>query len=192
MTASAYLHDIDPWSDSDPELQPVSTATLEILQDHAIFHMRAFLHVHDILDKEITNRKLESRFRISDASTGAIRVREILFNINDFEPLNVFLGAHDNSSDGDSGPLDSEHRDAIAKMGHAWVSVKREAARKSRSDGPRPVSVKPAIPGEAAAQIDIGGADGGSISFQDVVALEDEMDGYDEQEVRELPSGHFV
>lgn len=133
--------------------------------------------MQDILDKEIADRILRSRFTPSDPSASTSQPGEVLFNIDDFEPLNTFLGAEDSVSEAVI-ESESEHRDIIAKMGHAWVVDLREAERQSRPGGPRPVSVKAPAPDEVAAQIDIEGAESGSISFQDVVSLEDEIDSY--------------
>ncbi|KAL1862828.1 hypothetical protein Daus18300_008324 [Diaporthe australafricana] len=180
VTASTYQHDMNPWNDPDPDLQLISTASLEVLRDYTTYHMSAFLHMHDILNKEVADRNLSSRFTTSDTNASASRPSEVLFSIDDFEPLSGFLGAEDSLSDAANGPpeVESEHRDIIARMGHAWVVDLREAERQSRPDGPRPVSVKAKAPDEVVAQIDIEGAESGSMSFEDVVALEDEMDGY--------------
>ncbi|KAI3397387.1 hypothetical protein diail_10837 [Diaporthe ilicicola] len=176
VTAPTYQQDISPWNDPDPELQPVSTASLEVLQGHAMYHMKTFLCIHDILNEEIANRRLQSRFTAPDASKSAGQPGEVLFNINDFEPLSTFVGAQEGTSEAVIRHLESEPRDTIAKMGYAWVDGVREAARRPRPDVPRPVSVKAPAPGGMAARIDVEGAENGPILPEDVDGLKEEME----------------
>lgn len=170
-------HDTNRWSDSDPELQVFSTAALEALQEHTTHRMTNLLHMHEVLNKEIANRKLQSRFMSvtvkSDSEPG-----EVLFNTHDFEPLIALLGALDNTSDAVCGRLESEQRDDIARMCLAWVNETRETARLSRTDGTRrPVSVKHRTADEVAAIVDEEDVETSSVTSQDLEALKDEMEG---------------
>lgn len=143
--------------------------------------MKSLLHMHEVLDKEIANRKLESRFNASITSKSDNQPAEILFNNDDFEPLIALLGAQDNISGPVTACPEGEQRDAIAKMCISWISEAREAARQSRRNAgtKRPASVKHRSEDEVAAIVDVEGAEDGSFTFQDVEALEDEMEGYD-------------
>lgn len=173
ISGAACHHDINPWSDSDPELQAFSTAALEALQEHAMHRMEPFLHMNQVLNKEIASRKLDSRFANSSVSESSKEPREVLFDVKDF----ALLGGEDNISAAVCGLSESEHRDVIAKMSLAWVSATRETARLYR-DGARPTSVKHRNVNEVAGVIDIEGAEPGSILFEDVEGLEDEMESY--------------
>lgn len=177
VNAAECHHDTNPWSDSDPELQIFSTAALEALQEHTTRRMKSLLHMHEVLDKEIANRKLESRFKTSTTTESDSKPSEVLFNAHDLEPLIVLLGAQDSTSEVVGVRPGSERRDSIARMCLAWISETREAARLSRTDvTTRPTSVKHRNRDEVDAIIDIEGTETGSISFQDVEALEDEME----------------
>lgn len=168
-------HDTNPWSDSDPGLQVFSTAALEALQEHTTHRMKSLLHMHEVLDKEIASRKLESRFIVPGTFESDSKPSEVLFNSHDFEPLIALLGAQENISEAVGGC--SDRRDDIAKMCLAWISETRETARLARNDGTkRLVSVKHRAPDEVVAIKDVEGAENGSISFEDVEALEDEME----------------
>lgn len=170
-------HDTNPWSDSDPGLQVFSTAALEALQEHTTHRMKSLLHMHEVLDKEIASRKLESRFMSSVTVGSDNKSSEVLFNSHDFEPLIALLGAPDIISEAVSGC--SDRRDDIAKMCLAWISETREIARLSRTDSTkRLVSVKHKDPDEGVAIKDVEEAEKDSITFQDVEALEDEMEVY--------------
>lgn len=169
-------HDINPWSDSDPELQIFSTAALEALQEHATRRMKSLLHMHEVLDKEIANRKLASRFMPSITVESDSKPTEVLFNTHDIEPLIALVGAQDTTPEAVGGRSESDRRDSIARMCLAWISETRETARLSRTDGSmRPASVRHRSPDEVDAIIDIEDTETGSITFQDVEALEDEM-----------------
>lgn len=141
--------------------------------------MKSLLHMHEVLDKEIANRKLESRFKTSITVVSDSKASEILFNSHDFEPLIALLGAQGNTSVVVGERPESEQRHDIAKMCLAWVSETRESARVSRTDATRrPASVKHRAPDEANAIVDIEGTEDDSITFQDVEALEDEMEDF--------------
>lgn len=133
--------------------------------------------MHEVLDKEIASRKLESRFIVPGTFESDSKSGEVLFNSHDFEPLIALLGAQDHMSEAVGGC--SERRDDIAKMCLAWVSETREAARLAPTDGTkRLVSVKHRAPDEVVAIKDVEEAEKDSITFQDVEALEDEMEVY--------------
>lgn len=171
-------HDTNPWSDSDPQLQVFSTAALEALQEHTTHRMKSLLHMHEVLDKEIASRKLESRFVASLTVESDSKPGEVLFNTHDFEPLIVLLGPQDDISDTCCGHLESEQRDDIARMCLAWINQTRETARLSRTDGTRrPASVKHRSADETTAIVDEEDVEPGSPASQDFEALEDEMEG---------------
>lgn len=176
MTGAGYHHDINPWSDSDLKLQAFSTAALEALQEHAMHQMEPFLHMNQVLNKEIASRKLDSRSANSSVSESSNKPREVLFDIKDFG-CPMLLGGQDNISAAVCGQSESEHRDVIAKMSLAWVSATRETSRLYR-DGVRRTSVKHRNANEVASVIDIEGAEPGAILFEDVEGLEDEMESY--------------
>lgn len=133
--------------------------------------------MHEVLDKEIASRKLESRFMSSVAAESDSKPSEVLFNSHDFEPLIAVLGAPDIVSEAVSGY--SDRRDDIAKKCLAWISETREIARLSRADSTkRLVSVRHRAPDEVVAIKDVEEAEIDSITFQDVEALEDEMEVY--------------
>lgn len=170
-------HDTNPWSDSDPGLQVFSTAALEALQEHTTHRMKSLLHMHEVLDKEIANRKLESRFTVPGTFESDSKPGEVLFNSHDFEPLIALLGPQDHISEA-VGEY-SDRRDDIAKMCLAWISETRETARLARTDGTkRLVSVDQRDPDEVVTVKDVDEAENGPITFHDVEALEDEMEVY--------------
>lgn len=104
---------------------------------------------------------------------------EVLFNTHDLEPLVALLGAQDTTLEVVGGHSQSDRRDSIARMCLAWIGETRETARLSRTDGTmRPASVKYRTPDEVAAIIDIEGTETGSVTFQDVEALENEMEDF--------------
>lgn len=135
--------------------------------------------MHEVLDKEIANRKLESRCMASITIESESKPSEVLFNTHDLEPLIALLGAQDTTSEVVGARSGSERRDSIARMCLAWVSETRETARLSRTDGTgRPASVRQRTPDEVAAIIDVEGTETGSITFDDVEALEGEMEDF--------------
>lgn len=142
--------------------------------------MKSLLHMHEVLDKEITDRRIESRFigtSIVNKCSG--EPSELLFNTHDFEPLTALLEAQDSISEAASERSEDEYRDVIAKMCLAWISEEREAARASRIDVTRrPASVKHRTVDEVAAIVDVEDGETSPIAFQDVEALEDEMEVY--------------
>lgn len=139
--------------------------------------MEPFLHMNQVLNKEIASRKLDSQFANSSVSESSKEPREVLFDVKDFGCPTALLGGEDNIPAAVCGLSESEHRDVIAKMSLAWVSATRETARLYR-DGARPTSVKHRNVNEVAGVIDIEGAEPGSILFEDVEGLEDEMESY--------------
>lgn len=139
--------------------------------------MKSLLHMHEVLDKEIANRKLESRFTVPGTFESDSKPGEVLFNSHDFEPLIALLGPQDHISEA-VGEY-SDRRDDIAKMCLAWISETRETARLARTDGTkRLVSVDQRDPDEVVTVKDVDEAENGPITFHDVEALEDEMEVY--------------
>lgn len=142
--------------------------------------MESLLHMHEVLDKELVDRKIEARFvgtSIINKCSG--EPSELLFNTHDFEPLNALLEAQDSISESHSERSKDDHRDVIAKMCLAWITEEREAARACRIDVTRrPASVKHRTVDEAGAIVDVEDGETSPITFQDVEALEDEMEVY--------------
>lgn len=136
--------------------------------------------MHEVLDKEITDRRIESRFigtSIINKCSG--EPSELLFNTHDFEPLTALLEAQDSISDAASERSGDDHRDVIAKMCLAWVSEEREAVRACRIDVTRrPASVKHRTVDEAVVIVDVEDGETSPITFQEFEALEDEMEVY--------------
>lgn len=190
VTSPAYTHDTNPWSDSDPELQSISTAALELLQEHADFHMQVFLYIHELLDRELADRKLASRARLNGLSLGGSRVLEVIFDAEDLEPLSHFLSPRDDRKYLNMSMV-GERIDTIAKMAYAWVDGDRSAssARRRRIGSSSP-SVATQAPRDAAMQgaLETGDSDQGdqctAICTADLVQLEAEMNVFDAADAR--------
>lgn len=156
VTAPNYTHDTNPWSDSDPGLRSISTASLELLQDHAEFHMQAFLYVHDLLDRELVDRKLVSRTRLTGVTSlkalpAGSSVSEVLFDIEDLEPLSSFLRPQD-SGNHVRGLMPGDRIEAMAKMAYAWVDGDRSTSAQRRRAESRQPCVKSQAPPNAAVE----------------------------------------
>lgn len=116
--------------------------------------MKAFLYVHELLDKELVDRKLVSRTRLVRASNlvtlpKSSGVSEVLFDVEDLEPLSNFLGPQDNSED-IHGTVPGERVEAMAKMAYAWVDGDRSASARRRRADSKLTPVKSQAPREAA------------------------------------------
>lgn len=191
VTAPDYTHDTNPWSDTDPGLQSISTASLELLQDHADFHMQAFLYVHELLDRELVDRKLVSRTRLTRASNLIIlpegsSVSEVLFDVDDLQPLSSFLGPRDSGGDV-GGSMPGDRIEAMAKMAYAWVDGDRSSSARRRRAESRPIYVKPQAPHNAAVESNTEAGENGETDKEDqliaeVLELKAEMGGFDQVE----------
>lgn len=171
-------HGINPWSNADAEIQALSTAALQAFQEHVAQNIEPFVHMHEVANKEIASRKLDSRFAKSDASTSSKQIREVLFDAGDFGPPIGLVDDQVRVPKAVCGQSQSERRYSIARMSLAWVSETRETARLRRLDSTRPTSVNHRRADEGAVIIDVESAEPGLISFEDVEGLEDEMDSY--------------
>lgn len=189
VTAPNYMHDGNPWSDSDPGLQSISTASLELLQDHADFHMQAFLYVHELLDKELVDRKLASRTRLDRASKlttlpKGSNLTEILFDVEDLEPLDNFLGLGNNNED-PHGTMAEERIEAMAKMAYAWVDGDRSTSARRRRAQSKLTPIKSQAPRNTTVETrngirDDGETDNDEDCVADVTELEAQMDELDQ------------
>lgn len=201
VTAPDYTHDTNPWSDSDPGLRSISTASLELLQDHAEFHMQAFLYVHELLDRELVDRKLVSRTRLTGATSlralpEGSSVSEVLFDIEDLEPLSSFLRPQD-SGNNVRGFMPGDRIEAMAKLAYAWVDGDRSTSAQRRRAESRQTCVQSQAPPNAAVE---GRAEAGEAGetdkenklIADMLELEAEMGGFgqveDDESISEIES----
>lgn len=189
VTAPRYIHDANPWDESDPALQSISTASLELLQDHAVFHMKAFLYVHDLLDRELVDRKLVSRTRLTRKSNllstlpNSSSISEVLFDIEDLEPLSSFLGPPGTSGN-PCGAMPAERIETMVKMAYAWVDGDRSASARRRA-GSKPTPIRSQGPRNSAIEARAEtGEDGESGKedqcVEDVMELTAQMDEFDQ------------
>lgn len=188
VTSPGYTHDANPWSDSDPALQSIFTTSLELLQEHADFHMRAFLYVHELLDKELVDRKLATQTLLGRVSgggglLGSSNVREVLFDVEELVPLSGFLEPLDQGHNV-RGTVVGERIDAMARMAYAWVDSDRSTSAARRRAGSRPSSVKFQAPRDAAFETmtepeEARDSDQEGQCVPDMIELRAEMDGFD-------------
>ncbi|ROV99506.1 hypothetical protein VMCG_06420 [Cytospora schulzeri] len=130
--------------------------------------------------------KITQLFRATSSRTlpEGSSVSEVLFDVEDFEPLHGFLGARDYSDDFHES-VPGERIEAMARMAYSWVDGDRSnAARRRRTDS-RPTAVRSQSSLNTAVGARTGaGSDEQSNkkdqSIADVLELEVEMDCFDQ------------
>ncbi|KUI55947.1 Serine/threonine-protein kinase csk1 [Cytospora mali] len=147
---------------------------------------QALLYVHELLEKELLDRKLVALTRLDrvgsrETPPEASNISEILFDVDDLEPLGSFLVTRDQFGNV-HGSLVGERIDTMAKMAYAWIDGDRSAARHRTESKSR--SSKLQIPRKAAVEArNEAGEDGGlhpeDQCVADMIQLEAEMDEFD-------------
>lgn len=181
VTREECHREFNPWSKADTEVQGLSTAALEALEEHVAVQSadtEYFAHLYTVAKKEIASRQLNSYSAKSNASTSSKQTTEVVFDVDDFGPPIALLDDQKPASDCVYGHSESELgeiRDSIAKMSLAWVYKTREK-RLRRTDGRRPAPVEHREADKVVDVIDIDVES--SICFEDVEGLENEMEIY--------------
>lgn len=90
VTSPGYIVSVS--GDADPELKQLSTVALEVLRNHATFHMRCFLNIYDLAAMETELRKYSHIRRKSERNSRlAHSMRSLIFTAGDFEPPTSLL-----------------------------------------------------------------------------------------------------
>lgn len=130
-------HTLNFQKDRVPALEQLSTVALEVLQDHAIVHMRVLASSYELVDKELMLRKHRFHPRYDDQFPGqssavdaADLPREVIFISEDVEPWTSFLCTPQTESDEATPPNPPmlERQDAIARMVYSWMDGERRVS----------------------------------------------------------------